>query len=56
MLKKSAMEFKKSHPGIIIEAFIKESNRASYHSFINAGFTFAEMLDVENVASYKLIF
>lgn len=56
MLKKSAAEFKKNHPEIIIEAFIKESNKASYHSFINAGFTFAEMQDVENITSYKLIF
>ena len=56
ILKKAVREYKRLHSSTKIEAFIKETNQASVAAFTKAGFTFVEMVLIENVPSYKLIY
>jgi len=55
MLKMATNDFRKKFPHLDIYAYIKESNVASYKTFLNAGFIDYEMVEVQKCQSHKLI-
>jgi RimJ/RimL family protein N-acetyltransferase len=55
LLIKSTSDFLLANSGQTITAYVKVENTASYKSFLKAGFSCSEILDVKGNKSYKLI-
>jgi UDP-2,4-diacetamido-2,4,6-trideoxy-beta-L-altropyranose hydrolase len=56
MIRNAVTEFAITHPGNKIYAYIKKENVSSYKVFEKAGFTLLEMVEEQNIQSYKMIF
>jgi len=55
MLRKSTDHYLAQHAHHVIVAYIKDDNEASYKSFLAAGFSENELVQIDGVNSYRLI-